>query len=190
MNVDDNDSLLRFVRRYLAEHYVPPAPPPNPFFPFYLGAASAVPPSVRAVLRTDTLTPASKNVLFRSIQDMLQPGFRELLFDMMQEKGLSAVDLYQRADLTKGHFSKIKTDEHYHPSKETVLALALGLRLTLEETLQLLERAGYTLTDSSPTDVIVKCFIEIELFDVRKLNAILDAFGLSTITNYKRPRTM
>lgn len=188
MNVDDNESLLQFVQCYLAEHHVPPASSPKPIFPFVLGAASAVPPSVRTVLREGNLTPASKNVLLHNIQKMLRPGFREMLFCMMKKKGINAVDLYQRSDLTRAHFSKIKNDEHYHPSKETVLALALGLQLTLDEAAKLLECAGYTLTNSSPTDVIVKCFIEIKLFDVNKLNTVLHALGLSTITNYKRSR--
>ena len=190
MNVDENEALLRIVQRYLAEHYVPHASSPFSFFPFFLGTASAVPPSVRTALQEDSLTPAAKNVLLRSIQKMLRPGFRELLFDTMKKKGIGAVELYQRSDLTKAHFSKIKNDKKYHPSKETVLALALGLKLTLDETIKLLDRAGYTLTDSNPTDVIVKCFIEIELFDVNKVNDVLHAFGLSTLTNYKRSRRM
>ena len=119
---------------------------------------------------------------------MLTPGFRELLFDLIRKKGLKNADLYRRATLTKAHFSKIKNDERYHPSKDTVLALALALKLTLDETQEFLKRAGYTLTDSSKTDLIVRFFIERQMYDVDEVNSVLDELGLPPITNKKETK--
>jgi len=117
------------------------------------------------------------------MKKLLLPSFRDMLFDLIQKKGLKNAELYQRATLTKAHFSKIKNDEDYHPSKDTVLALALALKLTLDETQEFLRCAGYTLTRSSKTDLIVRFFIERHLYDVDEVNSVLDELGLPTITN-------
>ena len=82
----------------------------------------------------------------------------------------------------------MKNDADYHPSKETVLALALGLKLTLDETKMLLERSGYTLTNSSHTDLIVEFFIQSHLYDVNEVNEVLDELGLPTITNHRKTK--
>ncbi|WP_294160225.1 helix-turn-helix transcriptional regulator [uncultured Selenomonas sp.] len=187
MTPDERQSLLQDLRRYLKAHYVPEKSSSFPFsFPIIIAAASAVP--TFDSYRNGRLSDDAKAALLASIQKMLQPGFREMLFELIRKKGIRNADLYHRSDITKAHFSKIKNDEHYHPSKETVLALALGLKLTLDETKKLLERAGYTLTASSQTDLVVKYFIDCHLYDIDEVNDSLDALGLSTLTNYKRPR--
>ena len=188
MNPDEKQALLQDIQRYLKAHYVPEESSSTRFpFPI-LGMASAV--SDSPDFRNGRLSPSARDALLLGVQNMLQPGFRELLFDMIRKKGMDNVELYHRSDITKAHFSKIKNDENYHPSKETVLALALGLKLTLDETKNLLERAGYTLTASSQTDIIVKCFIDRHIYDINELNDVLDYFGLSTLTNHKRSRIM
>lgn len=183
MNDHEKATLLQDLRAYLAAHFHPI---------ISMRAASALPvigaaASARS-LRKGSLTSATKNALLQGIQQMLRPGFRTLLFDLAKKKGIPNVELYRRSDITKAHFSKIKNDDDYHPSKETVLALAIGLKLTLDETKRLLERAGYTLTDSSKTDLIVQYFIERQRYDVDEVNEALDAFGLPTITNHRKTR--
>lgn len=185
MNDDEKQRLLQDVRRYLDEHYVP-ADVPEDSASRLLGAALAA-GDVRS-FRQGRLSSAAKEAMLCDIQKMLQPGFRDMLFDFIREKGVRNADLYHRSDITKAHFSKIKNDEDYHPSKETVLALALGLKLTLDETKLLLERAGYTLTNSSQTDLIVEFFIKQHLYDVDAVNEVLYEIGLPTITNHKRSR--
>lgn len=185
--INDNEKGMRMqdLRRYLEAHYKPvkfirTAP--------FLGAANSAEALGARSLRKGGLTRATKNALLRGIQQMLRPGFRALLFELAKKKGIPNVEIYRRSDLTKAHFSKIKNDDDYHPSKETVLALAIGLKLTLDETKRLLERAGYTLTDSSKTDLIVQYFIERQRYDVDEVNEALDAFGLPTITNHRKSR--
>ena len=186
MTDDEKQQLLQDVKRYLKAHYVP-ADTHEFFFPPFLGAAAMVTPDVRSFQR-GRLSGAAKDALLHGIQKMLQPGFRDLLFDLIKKKGIRNADLYHRSDITKAHFSKIKNDKDYHPSKETVLALALGLKLTLDETKTLLERAGYTLTNSSRTDLIVTYFIRRHIYDVNEVNDILNELGLPTITNHKTTR--
>ena len=183
MNEKENSTLLEDLRVYLATHYRPADSERAASALPVLGAAASV-----HALQHGGLTSATKNALLRGIQQMLRPGFRALLFELARKKGDPNVEIYRRSDLTKAHFSKIKNDDDYHPSKETVLALAIGLKLTLDETKRLLERAGYTLTDSSKTDLIVQYFIERQRYDVDEVNEALDAFGLPTITNHRKSR--
>ena len=186
MKDDEKQKLLQDVRRYLKAHLIP-ADTHESFVPPFLGAASIASLDVRSFQR-GRLSGAAKDALLHGLQKMLQPGFRDLLFDFIKKKGIRNADLYHRSDITKAHFSKIKNDKDYHPSKETVLALALGLKLTLDETKTLLARAGYTLTDSSRTDLIVTYFIRRQIYDVNEVNDILSELGLPTITNHKQAR--
>ena len=185
INDNEKELLLQDLRRYLAAHYTPKKFTRGT--PFLGAEISAGTLDVRS-LRRGGLTSATKNAILQGIRQMLRPGFRALLFELAKKKGVPNVEIYRRSDLTKAHFSKIKNDDDYHPSKETVLALAIGLKLTLDETKRLLERAGYTLTDSSKTDLIVQYFIERQRYDVAEVNEALDAFGLPTITNHRKSR--
>jgi hypothetical protein len=62
------------------------------------------------------------------------------------------------------------------PKKETALTLALALRLSLDETLDLLGRAGFTLSHSSKADLIFEYFISQKIYDLFELNEALLAF--------------
>lgn len=183
MNDDKKKRLLKDVQSYLKAHYIPADAPGFFASPFIVDAALST-----HALQKGSLSHAAKDALFHGLQEMLQPGFHDLLFKLIKKKGVRNVDLYRSADLTKAHFSRMKNDADYHPSKETVLALALGLKLTLDETKMLLERAGYTLTNSSQTDLIVEFFIQSHLYDVNEVNEVLDELGLPTITNHRKTK--
>ncbi len=109
--------------------------------------------------------------------------FTEKLMGIIKKSGKQASDIYSKAGITKQHFSKIKNNREYKPSKETVLAFAIVLHLTLEETRELLESAGFSLSHSSKRDLIVEYFISKGIYDVDAINYNLDACGYSTLTN-------
>ena len=64
---------------------------------------------------------------------------------LIEEKGRTASEIYTKARITKTHFSKIKSDKEYHPTKETALAFAIALHLDWDETADPLRRAGYSI---------------------------------------------
>ena len=87
-------------------------------------------------------------------------------------------EVYKAANFSKQVFSKIRSDKNYHPKKSTALAFAVALKLTLAETDELLECAGYTLTRSDKTDIIVSYFIESGNYNIFEINTVLFDYNL------------
>lgn len=111
-----------------------------------------------------------------SLDDLLkQKGetFQQRLLHLIDARGMTDVEVYKRANLDRKHFSKIRCNPAYQPKKKTALALAVALRLTVEETRDLLARAGIALSDASTTDIIVLYYIGRGKYDVYDINATL-----------------
>lgn len=115
----------------------------------------------------------------RSLADLvnhLEEDFAHHLFRLIDERGLKDPDVYKRANIDRKLFSKIRSNPAYKPSKSTAIALALALRLSLDETKDLIGRAGYSLTRSSKMDVIIEYYILHEIYDIYEVNEALFAF--------------
>ena len=114
-----------------------------------------------------------------SLEDMLKQtdaGFAERLLDLIDKTGKKDSEIYNRANVSRQHFSKIRNNPDYRPTKPTALAFAIALELDLEQTKDLIGRAGYALSNSSKFDVIVRFFIESRNYNMMDINTTLFEF--------------
>lgn len=111
----------------------------------------------------------------------LSDSFSEYLLYLIEEKGMTNADVYKRALVDKKTFSKIKNHADYHPQKMTAMCLCMGAKLNLDETRDLLTRAGYALSPCDKTDIIFSYFIENQIYDMIELDIQLEEHGLSCL---------
>ena len=108
----------------------------------------------------------------------LQGTFSEYLMYLIESKGMSNAEVYKRAIVDKKAFSKIKNNKDAHPQKITAMCLCVGAMLNIDETRDLLARAGYALSPSNKTDIIFSYFIENQIYDMIELDIQLEEYGL------------
>ena len=179
-----SEKLFQSVASYIDEHYVDECEV----------AAYGVSENVRSYRRRrrdmeicessaacDELLPcapigASKSL---SLEDMLKQtdaGFAETLLNLIDKTGKKDSEIYNRANVSRQHFSKIRNNPNYRPTKPTAIAFAIALELDLEQTKDLIGRAGYALTNSSKFDVIIRFFIESGNYNMMDINTALFEF--------------
>lgn len=127
-----------------------------------------------------TKTMSSTMATNRNIDDLMnqiEETFSQRLLRMIDERGMSDSEVYNKAYVDRRHFSKIRNDINYTPNKKTVLAFSIALELSLDEAKDLLNSAGYALSRSSKTDIIVAYFLHNKIYDMFEINDILDAYG-------------
>ena len=138
------------------------------------------------ICTTESLMPCEAAPLRKatSLEDVLKQadaGFTETLLKLIDQSGKKDSEIYKKALLTKQHFSKIRNNPNYKPTKPTAVALALALELNLEQTKDLIGRAGYALTNSSKFDLIIQYFIVQGYYNLVEINVVLYDYDQSLL---------
>ncbi len=120
---------------------------------------------------------SAKDKTLQEYMKSMDKSFAYKLFDLIDERGMTDVECYKKANVDKKTFSKIKCNpDTYKPSKQTAVAFAIALKLNLDETQELLAAAGLTLSRSFTFDKIIRFFIQKEVYDIYEINEALFEF--------------
>ena len=171
---DRMKDLLKDLEQYIRENWVAPDEDESAYRPQEFPEAPDEEDFSKAGICLSEQEPAL------SLDDLLGDvgkTFHEVLFEKISQSGMTDVEVYNRANMDRRLFSKIRSNPAYHPRKDTVLALAIALKMDIDETQDLLSRAEYAFSPSSKSDVIIRYFIERKIYDIHLINIALYDYG-------------
>lgn len=172
------ENYAEFVRRQnppRSEQKEPAGHAPVAAAPMPSGAAGPLEEKTPQTKKKKLFSRKEKRSL-KNLMEHLDETFSQMLLRLIDERGLKDSAVYKKANIDRRHFSKIKNDINYAPNKKTVLAFAIAMELSLDETKDLLMRAGFAFSSSSKFDVIICFFIENREYDIFEINEVLFAY--------------
>ncbi|MGM9946634.1 macro domain-containing protein [Floccifex sp.] len=126
----------------------------------------------------------TRNVCTYSIEDLMKQQnetFSQMLLRKIDKKNLKDSTVYKKANIDRRHFSKIRSQKNYQPTKKIVLCLAIALELSLDETIDLLMKAGFAFSNASKFDLIIQYYIENKNYDIYQINQTLFDYHLEIL---------
>ena len=138
---------------------------------------SEAPSSGRPARQSSILPGFRKGRKLDSLMEEVGETFQEKLFRLIDEEGLKDAEVYRRANLDRKLFSKIRSRRDYQPSKKTVMALCIALRLNIDQATDLMARAGFAFSPGSRFDIIVKFYIVNGIYEINSINLTLFEYG-------------
>ena len=106
--------------------------------------------------------------------------FQKLLFSYIDNKGLKDSDVYNKVNIDRRLFSKIRND-NYHPGKDTIIKLAIALNLNINELEELLSSASYSLPKNNERDLIIRFSFINNIYNIDTINDFLYDYNVDIL---------